>query len=167
MNYVVPVIIILTLIVAVIKKASVYDSFVIGIKESLSLVISLLPYLASIFMLLEIFRASGLSVKISNVLATPLTYLGIPKELCELLILRPLSGSGSLAVVEKIFAEYGVDSYVARSASVIMASNDTIFYIAAVYLSTSKDKSCGQAVAISLFCSLIGAISACLLCRIM
>lgn len=167
MNYVVPVIIIITLIVAVIKKASVYDSFVIGIKESLSLVISLLPYLASIFMLLEIFRASGLSVKISNVLATPLMYLGIPKELCELLILRPLSGSGSLAVVEKIFAEYGVDSYVARSASVIMASNDTIFYIAAVYLSTSKDKSCGQAVAISLFSSLIGAITACLLCRIM
>jgi len=167
MNYVIPVVIILTLIFAVIKKASVYDSFIIGIRESLSLVISLLPYLASIFMLMEIFRASGLSEKLSSVLATPLSYLGIPKELCELLILRPLSGSGSLAVVEKIFAEYGADSYVARCASVIMASNDTIFYIAAVYLSTSKDKSCGQAVAISLFCSLVGAIVSCLLCRVM
>ncbi|MGN1042047.1 MAG: hypothetical protein ACI4SK_01035 [Christensenellales bacterium] len=165
MKYVIPVVIILTLIVAVIKKASVYDSFIIGIRESLSLVISLLPYLTSIFMLMEIFRVSGLSVKLTELLATPLSFLGIPKELCELLILRPLSGSGSLAVVENIFTEYGVDSYVARCASVIMASNDTIFYIAAVYLSTSKDKSCGQAVAISLVCSLFGAISACLLCR--
>ena len=166
MNYVVPVIIILTLIFALIKKASVYDSFIVGIRESLSLVISLLPYLASIFMLMEIFRASGLSVKLSEILATPLSYIGIPKELCELLILRPLSGSGSLAVVEKIFSEYGVDSYVARSASVIMASNDTIFYIAAVYLSSYKDKSAGAAIAISLASSLAGAICACLLCRI-
>lgn len=166
MNYVVPVIIILTLIFALIKKASVYDSFIVGIRESLSLVISLLPYLASIFMLMEIFRASGLSVKLSEILATPLSYIGIPKELCELLILRPLSGSGSLAVVEKIFSEYGVDSYVARSASVIMASNDTIFYIAAVYLSSCKDKSAGAAIAISLASSLVGAICACLLCRI-
>lgn len=165
MKYVIPVVIILTLVVAVIKKASVYDSFIIGIRESLSLVISLLPYLTSIFMLMEIFRVSGLSVKLTELLAAPLSFLGIPKELCELLILRPLSGSGSLAVVENIFTEYGADSYVARCASVIMASNDTIFYIAAVYLSTSKDKSCGQAVAISLACSLFGAISACLLCR--
>lgn len=167
MIYVVPVIIILTLVFAVIKKASVYDSFIIGIRESLSLVISLLPYLASVFMLIEIFRVSGLSEKISNVLAIPLEAIGIPKELCELLILRPLSGSGSLAVVEKIFSEYGVDSYVARCASVIMASNDTILYISAVYLSTSKDKSTGLAIPISLISSVIGAVSACLLCRIM
>ena len=66
----------------------------------------------------------------------------------------------------KIFSEYGVDSYVARSASVIMASNDTIFYIAAVYLSSCKDKSAGAAIAISLASSLAGAICACLLCRI-
>lgn len=167
MNYIVPVIILLTLIFAAIKKASVYDSFIIGIRESFSLVISLLPYLASVFMLIEIFRASGLSQKLSDVLAVPMSWLGIPKELIELLILRPLSGSGSLAVVEKIFAEYGVDSYIARSASVIMASNDTILYISAVYLSTSEDKSAGAAIPISIVSSLFGAISACLLCKIM
>lgn len=167
MNYVVPVIIILTLIFAVIKKVSVYDSFIIGIRESLSLVVSLLPYLAGVFMLIEIFRVSGLSEKLSGILAVPLGMIGIPKELCELLILRPLSGSGSLAVVERIFSDYGVDSYVARCASVIMASNDTILYIAAVYLSTSKDKSAGAAIPISIFSSLFGAIAACLLCRIM
>lgn len=167
MNYVVPAIIILTLVFAIIKKASVYDSFIVGIRESLSLIISLLPYLASVFMLIEIFRISGLSQKLSDILAIPLSWLGIPKELCELLILRPLSGSGSLAVVENIFECYGVDSYVARCASVIMASNDTILYISAVYLSTSKDKSAGAAIPISVVSSIFGAVAACLLCKIM
>lgn len=167
MSYIIPSIIIITLFVGAIKKISVYDSFVVGIKEALALTISLLPYLASIFMLIEIFKISGLSQKISDVLAITLGFFGIPKELCELLILRPLSGTGSLAVVENIFATYGVDSYVARCASVIMASNDTIFYIVAVYMSRCKDKSTGIAIPISIFSSFLGAILSCLLCKIM
>lgn len=167
MSYIIPIIIIITLFVGAIKKISVYDSFVVGIKEALALTISLLPYLASIFMLIEIFKISGLSQKISDALAIPLGFFGIPKELCELLILRPLSGTGSLAVVENIFATYGVDSYVARCASVIMASNDTIFYIVAVYMSSCKDKSTGIAIPISIFSSFLGAILSCLLCKIM
>lgn len=167
MKYVVPAVILFTIVFAVLKKVSVYDGFVDGIKESLSLVVSLLPYLASIFMLLEVFKVSGLSRKLSEFLSVPLSFLGVPKELCELLILRPLSGSGSLAVVEKIFAEHGVDSYVARCASVIMASNDTILYIAAVYLGTSKDKSAGPAIPIALAVTVFGAVISCLLCKIM
>lgn len=167
MSYIIPSIIIITLLIGAIKKISVYDSFVVGIKEALALTISLLPYLASIFMLIEIFKISGLSQKISDVLAIPLGFFGIPKELCELLILRPLSGTGSLAVVENIFATYGVDSYVARCASVIMASNDTIFYIVAVYMSSCKDKSTAIAIPISIFSSFLGAILSCLLCKIM
>lgn len=167
MIYVVPAVILITVAAACLKRKSVYDSFISGAKESWNLIISLLPYLAAVFMLIEIFRESGLSQLISDVLAIPLSWLGIPKELCELLILRPLSGSGSLAVVEKIFADYGVDSYVARCASVIMAANDTVLYITAVYLSTSSDKSSGAAIPISLFTSLLGAVTACLLCRIM
>jgi len=167
MIYVVPAILILTIVFAMIKKVPVYDSFIDGAKESFALVVSLLPYLAGIFMLLEVLQISGLSVKISAVLGYPFRYIGIPKELCELLFLRPLSGTGSLAVVEKIFAEHGVDSYVARCASVIMASNDTVLYITAVYLSTSKDKTSGLAIPISIFASLVGAVAACLLCKVM
>lgn len=167
MSYIIPSIIIITLFVGAIKKISVYDSFVVGIKEALALTISLLPYLVSIFMLIEIFKISGLSQKISDFLAIPLGFFGIPKELCELLILRPLSGTGSLAVVENIYATYGVDSYVARCASVIMASNDTIFYIVAVYMSSCKDKSTGIAIPISIFSSFLGAILSCMLCKIM
>jgi len=167
MMYLVPIILLTTFLVATVKKIKIYDSFIAGIKESLGLVINLLPYLASIFMLIEIFRVSGLGGKLTNILSKPMSYLGIPKELIELLILRPLSGSGSLALVENIFNEYGVDSYVARCASVIMASNDTILYVIAVYFSTSKDKKSGAAIIISIIASLMGAILTCTLCRFM
>lgn len=167
MIYLIPAILLITFIVAAIKRVKVYDSFIIGIKESLTLVISLLPYLASIFMLIEIFRVSGLSQKLTNILAVPFSFLGIPKELIELLILRPLSGTGSLALVETIFTQYGVDSYIARCASVIMASNDTILYIVAVYFSAAKDKKSGPAIIISMAASFMGAILTCFLCRFM
>ncbi len=166
MKYIIPIVILTTILFGCVKKISVYDSFVEGVKESISLSIGLLPYLATIFMMLEVFRISGLSEKISDTLAIPLSYLGIPKELTELLILRPLSGSGSLAVVEEIFSTYGADSYVGKCASVIMASNDTIFYISAVYLSKSKEKDCSAAIVISIVCSLFSAIISCLLCKV-
>ena len=166
MNYVVPVIVLLTVCVSVVKKIPVYDNFLIGLRESLSLILNLLPYYASVFMLMEIFRASGLNKTISDLLAVPLSYIGIPKELCELLILRPLSGSGSLAAAENIFASYGVDSYVARCASVVVASNDTVLYIAAVYVSECGDKKTGAAIPISLFASAVGTVVACLLCKV-
>jgi spore maturation protein B len=165
--FVVPVVLLITFVVAAIKKVKIYDSFIIGIKESLALVITLLPYLASIFMLIEIFRVSGLSIKLTNLLAIPFSYIGIPKELIELLILRPLSGTGSLAIVETIFNDYGVDSYISRCASVIMSCNDTILYVVAVYFSTAKNKKSGLAIPISIFASFLGAILACILCRFM
>lgn len=167
MNYVVPVILLLTILFAVVKKVPVYDGFLAGLKESFSLVINLLPYFATVFMLIEVFRVSGLSQTISDILAVPLSCIGIPKELCELIILRPLSGSGSLAVAEKIFVDYGVDSYVARCASVVMASNDTILYISAVYVSKCSDKKTGAAIPISLFASLVGTVVACLICQVL
>lgn len=165
--YIIPAVLIITFLVAIVKKIKIYDSFITGIKESLALVINLLPYLASIFMLIEIFRISGVSVKLTNILSLPFSYLGIPKELIELLILRPLSGTGSLALVESIFDSYGVDSYVAKCASVIMASNDTILYVVAVYFSAAKDKKSGPAIPISIIASFAGAVLTCFLCKFM
>ena len=138
-----PVLLIITLLVALLKKIPVYDSFIEGIKEAFNLVISLLPYLAAILISIELMRASGLSQMLGRAVSPVFKVMGIPPQLCELLILRPLSGSGSLSLLEKIYADYGVDSYIGRCASVIMGSSDTIFYIVAVYFSTSKDKKAG------------------------
>ena len=93
--------------------------------------------------------------------------IGIPKELTELIIIRPLSGSGSLALLEELYQTYGVDSYVSRCASVIIGSSETVFYIAAVYFSTTKVKKLRSAIPIALIATFIGTIFACLFCRLM
>lgn len=167
MNYVVPVLLIATFVLAFIKKVPLYDTFTEGLKEAVNLTIGLIPYIGTVFLAVELMRRSGLSSWLSDLLEPLFSLLGIPKELGELLILRPLSGSGSLALLNNIYSEYGVDSYIARTASVIMGSTDTVMYISAVYFSKLKDKRNGAAVIISLIASLIGAIIAALLCKVM
>lgn len=164
---IIPILLLITLLIALLNNIKVYDSFVEGIIEAFNLVISILPYLASIFLAIELMRASGLSKLIGDFVAPVFKVFGIPKELCELLVLRPLSGSGSLSLLETIFQDYGVDSYISRCASVIMGCSDTIFYIVAIYFSTSKNKKTGLAIPISILASIIGAIIACAICRIM
>ncbi|MFW5780755.1 MAG: nucleoside recognition domain-containing protein [Bacillota bacterium] len=164
---IIPILLLITLLIALINNIPVYDSFVEGTKEAITLVVKILPYLAVILLAIELMQISGLSQILGRAVSPVFSFLGIPSELSELLILRPLSGSGSLSLLEKIYQDYGVDSYVARSASVIMGCSDTILYVVAVYFSTSKDKKSGLAIPISIFATFMGAIVACAICRIM
>ncbi len=164
---IVPLLLLATFILAAINKVNVFESFAVGVRQALKLTLDILPYLISIFMILELFRASGLSLLLSAALAPFFKLIGIPAELAELIILRPLSGSGSLAVLENIYNQYGVDSYISNCASVMMASSDTILYVCAVYFSTSKSKKTGLAIPIALFVSIVGAIFSCLLVKLL
>ena len=166
-NYVLPVLLIISLVYALIKRVKVYDCFVQGAKTSLQLTLSIFPYLFAMFMLVALMRQSGFSQWLCKVLAPPFVLLGIPSELIELVLLRPFSGSGSLALLTQIYSQYGVDSYVSRCASVMMGSTETVFYVSAVYFANTKVKNSGWAVPIALFCTLIGCILTCLLCRLM
>lgn len=167
MNYIVPVLLVAVLIFGLFKKVNVYDSFVTGAKKSFNLSISIFPYLAAMFIMVNALAASGLDVYITNFLAPPFALLGIPKEVVKLVLLRPFSGSGSLAILNDVYATYGVDSYVGRCASVIMGSSETVFYVASVYFSRTKVKHTGLAIPIALFCNLVGSVLACLLCRVL
>ncbi|MBR5388246.1 MAG: spore maturation protein, partial [Clostridia bacterium] len=77
------------------------------------------------------------------------------------------SGSGALATLSDIYAEYGADGYIARCASVIYGSSETVFYIAAVYFAGSKTKNLFKPIAISLLASFLSCVFACFICRIM
>jgi spore maturation protein B len=168
MNYVIPALLIITFIIALIKKVNIFDSFTEGVKEALKLIVNLIPYLLAIFLLVELMRISGLSALIGRGFAPILGFLGIPTELAELLILRPLSGSGSLVFLENAYKTYGVDSYPARVASIIMGATDTVLYVAAVYFSTGKkEKKSGVAIPIAIVASFVGVIVASWLARIM
>ena len=165
MNYVIPVIIILLILFAYYKKVNVYDNFIGGTKDSLSLILSILPYLVAISIMIELFRVSNFSSVLSDIFAPVFSVLGIPKELTELIVLRPFSGNGTIKLLEDIYKTYGADSYIARVASVLIGSSDTIFYIAVVYFSKTKVKSLRYGVFVSLFAIFIGTITACFICK--
>lgn len=167
MNYIVPVILLLTLVWGLCKKVDVYGGFVCGAKKAVPLAVDIFPYLAAMFIMVNALRLSGVGAWIVGVFAPPFGLVGVPPEVVELMLLRPFSGSGSLAILSDVYTRYGADSYVGRCASVIMGSSETVFYVAAVYFAGTKVKCTGWAVPIALFTNLVGGICACLLCRVM
>ncbi|MEG1500243.1 MAG: spore maturation protein, partial [Clostridia bacterium] len=124
------------------------------------------PFIAAILIATTLFSASGLSGALTKLVSPVFNFLGVPSEVCELIMIKPFSGSGSTAVLANILKTYGADSYIARCACVIASSSETIFYMSAVYFSSVKIKKLGYAIPLSIFASLIGAVVGCLICRI-
>lgn len=167
MTYVIPVIFIIVFGFAVIKKVKIYDEFTNGVKEAVNFTVSLIPCLAAIFMMCAVFEKSGLSDRLTQLLSPVFGALGIPRELTKLVLIKPFSGSGSLAYLNEIITKYGADSYISRCACVCFGSSETVFYISAVYFAGLKVKNLALPIAIVLISTLISTIIACLLCRIM
>ncbi|MDE7256632.1 MAG: hypothetical protein K2N50_01575 [Clostridia bacterium] len=167
MQYVIPAIFILVLTAAVIKRVNVFTSFSRGAGEAVRFVFSLLPLLACTFIMCELFERSHLSDALSRFLAPAFSFLGVPPELSKLILIKPFSGSGSLAYLSQIISEFGADSYVSRCACVLYGSSETVFYISVVYFAKCANKRRLLPIAIILFATFISTITACLLCRIM
>jgi len=165
--YLIPILIFLILIFSLIKKVKTYEAFTLGAKEAVPFAVSVFPYLVSIFVLTELFEMSGLSGYLTNLLSPFFEFLGIPKELSKLVLIKPFSGSGALALLSEIFSTFGVDSYISRCASVIYGSSETVFYVAAVYFANAKTKKLALPIVISLIASLFSCVFACFICRIM
>ena len=164
--YILPVLILALLVFSLFKKVNTYDCFVQGAKGSFDLVISIFPYLVSILLAVALFRASGLSDLCVQLVSPIFNFLGIPTQICELVLLRPFTGSGSLAILEDIITTYGPDSYVSRCACCILGSSETVFYVATVYFSKTSVKKLGIAIPIALVATLISAVFSCLFCKI-
>ncbi|MCL2540808.1 MAG: spore maturation protein [Firmicutes bacterium] len=165
--FITPILLLALLIYCFIKKTDAYGAFITGAKGAVDLAISILPFLVAIFAAVELFRVSGLTLMLADFLAPATALLGMPKELTELVLLRPFTGSGSLALLDQIFATHGPDSYIARAGSVILGSSETVFYVATVYFAQTKVKRLVYAVPVALLACLFSAIVACWIVRIM
>lgn len=165
--YIIPILFIVLFVYAQLKKVKLYDAFADGAKGAFPLALSIFPYLAAIFVITELFEVSGFSDALSRLLAPAFKLLGIPAELSKLVLVKPFSGSGALALVSDIYQKYGADSYIARCASCIYGSSETVFYIAAVYFAGAKQKKLFLPIVISLFSGILACSAACLLCLIM
>ena len=166
-SYIIPSFIVLTLIYSLIKRINAYDCFVGGARSAVDLCINTFPYLVAIFAVVELLSLSGISAYLTNISKPIFNFFGIPSELTEFLILRPFTGSGSIAMLSNLFATYGPDSYVSKCASVIMSCSETTFYVVAVYFSTTKIKKLRYTIPLCLLSAFIGAVIACNICKIL
>ena len=167
MALIIPVIFIAIFAYSAVKKVNVYNTFTDGIKDGFKFTVSLLPCLAAIFMMCELFEASGLSDMFTKFLSPVFGFFGIPEQLTKLVLIKPFSGSGSLAYLNEIIKSYGADSYIARCACVCFGSSETVFYISAVYFAGVKVKKLALPIICVLIATFISTIIACLICRVM
>ena len=165
--YILPILFIALFLYGFFKNINTYDTFVKGAKGAISLVVSIFPFIACIMIAVALLRVSGVTAFLAQALSPVFTFLGIPPELCELVLLRPFTGSGSFALLDDVLSTYGADSYISRCACVILGCSETIFYVATVYFSQTKVKKLYYAIPCALIASIVGSIVACLLCRVM
>lgn len=165
--YILPIVVISLIVYASVKKVNCYDTFVFGAKTSFDLVLTSLPYIVAIFIVVEVFSASGLSALLATAVSPVFNIFGIPTELTELILIKPFSGCGSLAVLENIFLNYGVDSYLARAGCAVAGASEAIFYVTAVYFADTNVKKFRYAIPIALLANFVGCVVACNICRIL
>ena len=120
MSAVVPVMIALIVISGLLKKINVYQAFTEGVRNGFGSVISVFPALLAIFVGVGMFRTSGLDRMLTELLAPVAEFFHFPTELVPFAILRPVSGSGALALASDLFSQYGPDSFIGKTASVMM-----------------------------------------------
>ena len=133
MSWVLPVLLLGAAAWGLRKRVDVYDALVCGGREGLTVAAGLVPPLAALLTAVYMFRASGAMEYLGALLAPALERVGIPPEVAPLLFIRPISGSGALAVGSELMATYGPDSYIGRVAAVMLGSSETTFYTIAVY----------------------------------
>lgn len=163
--YIIPIIFLVVLAASFIKRKEPYGGFIDGAKQAVDLTINVFPYLLAIMVAVEAFRVSGASAMLADALEPVLGAVGLPKELAELMFLRPVSGAGSLAILDSIYGTYGPDSYIGRCASVIYGSSETVFYISTIYFSQSHVRKLRYAIPVALVATYTGCIVGCFLLR--
>jgi spore maturation protein B len=131
--FVLPVMIVFFPVYGLIKRVAVYDEFVIGAKEGFTTAVRIIPYLVAILFAVNMFKASGAMDALTDVLRPALRVLNIPPEVLPMAIVRPLTGSGSFALLSDLTKQYGTTSRISTIAATIYGSAETTFYVLAVY----------------------------------
>ena len=133
MALLIPCLFALTALFALSRRVDVYAALTRGAEEGLTVLLHILPSLVALLSAVHMFRASGAMDALAAFLSPALKLLGIPPECAPLLLIRPVSGSGALAVGTELMETYGVDSLLGRTVAVMLGSSETTFYVIAVY----------------------------------
>lgn len=166
-NIAMPFIILIIVVYGMVEKNKVFDTFLEGAKEGIEIVVKIFPTLIGIFLAVGALRSSGIIDLIINAIKPVLLILKIPAEIMPLALLRPISGSASMAVATDIMTKYGADSMIGLITSTIMGSTETTFYTIAIYTSAVGIKKIRFVLVAALIADLVGMLLSVFLCNIL
>ena len=148
------------------ERISVFDVFLKGARDGIEITIKIFSTLVGLFVAIGLLRSSGILDFITKLISPILIMLQFPGEIVPLALLRPISGSASMAVATDIMAQNGVDAFVGVVASVIMGATETTLYTIAVYSSSVRIKNTRKILIASLLADLTGVIVSIVICKL-
>lgn len=151
----------------VIRKVELFESFVAGGKSGFDLIIKITPFIVGMYVAFGMLEASGFIQLLYKATEPFLSKVGFPAEILPLTIMRPISGSGSIAILSNIIETYGPESMVAKIAATVLGSTETTIYIIAVYFGSIGIKHYRYALPVGLIADFAGIISSILVCYFM
>ena len=153
---VIPIFIVFVIFYGFKKKVNIYDAFLEGAKEGLMISFNIFPSIIAMVFAINIFLDSNFVNAVLGVFTPVLNLINIPLEIMPMALLRPISGTATLAIMNDIFIKYGPDSYVGRLASVLQGCTDTTIYVLALYFSSIGVKKIRYSLSVGLFADLVG-----------
>ena len=159
-SVIIPLLLALISLWALREKINVYEALTDGAAEGLRVLLRIFPHLLVLLTALSMFRASGALDALTALLRPVLEWVGIPPETAPLVLLRPLSGSGGLAVGSDLINTYGPDSTVGRTAAVMLGSSETTFYTVAIYFGAAGIKKLRHTLPAALIADMAGFLAA-------
>lgn len=150
-----------------IKGVDIYSVFIEGALDGAKSAIKILPYIIAIIFAVNLFIQSGAEEFIGKTIKPITSLIGMPAELLSLIIVKPLSGGASYGVITTILENHGADTYIGRSAAVLMGSAETIFYTAAVYFGAIGVVNSRYTIKVGLISHLASIIAALVVCKYM
>ena len=151
---------------AMLRHVKVYEEFVEGAKEGFDVGVRIMPYLVAILVAIGMFRAAGGIDLISQALRPAMITIGFPPELLPMVLMRPLSGSGTLAMFAELVKQCGPDSLITRMGGTIYGSTETTFYVLAVYFGSVGIKRTRYALLAGLTADFVGVVASVIVCRL-
>lgn len=162
-----PITILFIILYAVKEKIEIFDLFLKGATDGIEITLKIFPTLIGLFLAIGMLNSSGILDFTTMIISPVLNLIGFPKEIVPLAILRPISGSASMAIATNIIKQNGVDSFVGILAAVIMGSTETTLYTIAVYTSSVKIKDTRGIIIACLAADITGIMLSFLVCKLM
>lgn len=162
-NFILFSVIIAFIIAGIRKKLNVYDTFIEGAKDGFKTAVMIIPYLVAILVAIGMFRASGALDMLTGWVESGVNALGFDSQWVGALptmLMKPLSGSGSCAMMLDVMKANGPDAFVSKLAAAVRGSTDTTFYILAVYFGSVGVMKTRYAAGYALLADITGAVAA-------